>query len=111
MFANKRIINAKGLVNKPIISTGIINGYNHFGTCGVNTCPQYVLVPLMVVITKVNNANTKVTAIFPVTFDPPGKKGTNPNTLFIQIKKNTVSRYGINLAYFSPKLGRAISSR
>ena len=34
MLANKRIINAKGLVNKPIISTGIIKGHNHFGTCG-----------------------------------------------------------------------------
>ena len=40
MFANKRIIKAKGLVNKPIISTGIINGYNQVGTCGVNTWLQ-----------------------------------------------------------------------
>jgi hypothetical protein len=37
MLANKRIINAIGFVNKPMISTGIIKGYNHHGTCGVNT--------------------------------------------------------------------------
>ena len=40
MFANKRIIKAMGLVNSPIISTGIMSGYNHHGTWGVNTCPQ-----------------------------------------------------------------------
>src|SRR6478735_5346725 len=67
MFANKRIIKANGLVNKPMISTGIINGYNQSGTCGVNTWLQYVLVPFKVVITNVTNANTNVTAIFPVT--------------------------------------------
>lgn len=34
MFANKRIINAKGFVNIPIISTGHIIGYNALGTGG-----------------------------------------------------------------------------
>lgn len=35
MFANKRIIKAKGFVKIPIISTGIIIGNNQAGTPGV----------------------------------------------------------------------------
>ena len=40
MFANNRMVKAIGLVNIPIISTGIISGYNHQGTCGLKICPQ-----------------------------------------------------------------------
>ena len=53
-------------------------------------------------------AKTKVTAIFPVKFAPPGN---NPNKLLIHIKKKTVKRYGINLREcFLPIFGMAISS-
>lgn len=40
IFANKRIINAKGFVKIPKISTGIINGFSHHGTGGLKICPQ-----------------------------------------------------------------------
>jgi hypothetical protein len=43
----------------------------------------------MLVIKKVNEAKTRVTEIFPVTFAYPG---TSPNKLFSQIKKNTVNK-------------------
>jgi len=45
---------------------------------------------------NVNNANTNVTAIFPVTFAPPGIKGNIPKTLLRKMKKNAVQRYGEN---------------
>src|SRR5690606_34175563 len=92
MFANKRIINAKGLVNTPIISTGIISGFNHQGTGGLKICPQYYLFPLNKIISNVIAANTIVTAIFPVTLAEPGKNGTKPNTFINHIKKNTVNK-------------------
>lgn len=87
MFANKRTINANGLDKTPIISTGIIIGYNHHGTCGTKMCFQYALLPFKLVTKNVINPITKVNAIFPVKFAPPGKKGTSPIMLFIQIKR------------------------
>src|SRR5690606_41929405 len=48
--------------------------------------------------------------MFPLTF-APFKIGIKPNMLLIQIKKNTVNKYGIYLAYLcSPIIGFAISS-
>ena len=68
IFAKRRIIRAKGLVNIPIISTGIIIGASQTGTPGVlKICCQYPLFPLRVVMRKVMVASTKVTAILPVT--------------------------------------------
>src|SRR5690606_16217993 len=64
----------------------------------------------MVVIINVNIANVKVNAIFPLTL-APFKIGIKPKILLIQIKKNTVNKYGIYLAYLcSPIIGLAISS-
>ena len=64
MFANKRIINAKGFVNIPKTSTGIIIGNNHFGTPGVaKICPQYALFPLNIVSKNVKVAKTPVNKI------------------------------------------------
>ena len=40
IFANKRMIRAKGFVNVPMISTGIIIGYNAIGTGGSKICFQ-----------------------------------------------------------------------
>ena len=51
----------------------------------------------MFIAKKVHNASTIVTAMFPVTFAPPGKNGTMPSRLLRKMKKKTVSRYG---AYF-----------
>ena len=41
---------------------------------------------------KVNSASTSVTAMLPVMFAPPGKNGTIPIRLFMNMKKNAVSR-------------------
>ncbi len=47
IFAKRRIINANGFENNPIISTGIIIGESQKGTPGVaKICFQYVFVPL-----------------------------------------------------------------
>jgi hypothetical protein len=101
IFANNRIIRAPGFENSPIISTGIIIGESQRGTPGVaKICFQYIFVPLNCVIKNVTEARNKVTAIFPVTFAPNGKKGIKPIRLLKSIKKNTVKRYGIYLSYF-----------
>jgi transposase len=47
---------------------------------------------------KVKRASTMVTAILPVTFAPPGKRGINPIRLVKKIKKKIVSKKGINLS-------------
>ena len=58
---------------------------------------------------KVNNANPKVTAIFPVTLTP---SGVSPNRFKNQMKKKTVNRKFMYFPYFfSPIFGLAISSR
>ena len=94
MFANKRIINAKGLVKTPTISIGIIIGISANGTPGgLKICPQYVLFANIFVTIRVIKDKTSVIAIFPVTFAAPG---SNPNKLFTNIKKNKVSKYGRN---------------
>ena len=41
---------------------------------------------------NVATARTSVTAMLPVTFAPPGKKGISPMRLFTKMKKKTVSR-------------------
>jgi len=113
IFANSRIIRAKGLENNPIISTGIITGNNQKGTPGVaKMCFQYALFPLNWVTRKVQSARVKVSAMLPVTLAPKGGgNGISPIILLISIKKNTVSRYGIYLSNLIPRLGIAISSR
>ena len=45
--------------------------------------------PEILVTSKVMNDNTKVIAIFPVTFADPGRR---PTRLFIKIKKNNVNK-------------------
>ena len=92
MLANKRSNRANGLVNTPMISTGHMIGYIHFGTCGKKMWLQYVFVPLTLVMMRVKMANTAVKAMLPDMLDAPGKKGTRPIMLLIQIKKNTVSK-------------------
>ena len=79
-----------GLVRTPINSTGNIMGLNHNGTPGVQKiCAQYAFLPLKFVIRKVPNANTAVTAIFPVMLAAPG---ISPNKFPNQIKKNKVNK-------------------
>ena len=94
MFAKRRTIKAKGFVNIPIISTGIIIGLSHNGNPGVQKMSfQYSLLPLNCVIINVQIANTNVSAMLPVTFAPNGGgTGINPNRLFKRIKKNTDNR-------------------
>ena len=94
MFANKRIISAKGLEITPISSIGANKNRIGIGTPGIqNICCQYALLADMFVINIVKTESTKVTAIFPVTFaPPPGGIGSKPKRLFIHIKKNTVKR-------------------
>ena len=56
-------------------------------------------------------ANVIPTAILPVKLAPPGRNGTNPIKLFIQIKKKTVSKNGRYFLYFfSPMADFAMSS-
>ena len=61
----------------------------------------------MFVTTNVMNAKTKVIAIFPVTFAPPGR---SPSKLLTKIKKNKVSRYGKYFVWFFPMFGCTMSS-
>ena len=89
ILAKRRIIKAKGFVNIPMISmTGIkgIGTLSHQGTSGQNISLKYSLVPLKFTIKNVQAASTNVIAIFPVTFAPPGKMGTNPSKLLMKIK-------------------------
>ena len=75
IFANNRIVKAKGFVIIPINSTTAIIGNSHTGIPGIaNICRQYDLFAYILVINNVNNDNTNVTEIFPVTFAPLGKK-------------------------------------
>ncbi len=93
MFANKRTINEKGFMKIPTISTGVKITNIHLGTPGIaKMCVQYVERPLKFVTKNAIIANTKVTAMLPVKLAPPG---TKPNMLLNQIKKKTVSKYGI----------------
>jgi hypothetical protein len=66
--------------------------FSHVGTSGQRISFQYVLVPEKVMTKKVQNAKNSVTAMFPVMFAPPGKKGINPIKLVIKMKKNIVSK-------------------
>ena len=110
MLANKRIISAKGLVNIPIISTGIIMGQSAIGTGGIKICFQYALFPLALVTIIVIADITSVNAIFPERLALKGKKGTKPIKLFTQIRKNIVNKNGIYFWYLGPIFGLAISS-
>lgn len=100
MFAKRRIIRANGFEKIPINSTGIMIGKSQNGTPGAaKICFQYVLLPLKLVISIVNNARTNVRAILPVTFAPNGGgKGIRPIRLLIRMKKNTDNRYGMNFS-------------
>ena len=95
MFANKRIIKAKGFVNMPTTSIAGIIGtgtFNHTGTSGQKISFQYSFVPKLLTTIKVQTAKTQVMAMFPVTLAPPGNIGIIPNKLLKKIKKKTVSR-------------------
>ena len=90
IFANKRTINENGFINTPTISTGVKIINIHLGTPGIaKMCVQYVERPFTLVTMNAMIAKTKVTAIFPVTFAPPGIK---PNILLNQIKKKIVNK-------------------
>ena len=86
MLANKRTINAKGLVKIPKNSTGTKIGFTNPGTGGLKICPQKCLFVLKTITRKLMNPNTMVNAILPVTFAEPGIR---PNKLLIRIKKST----------------------
>lgn len=96
IFAKRRIINANGFVNTPMISIICIKGktgvFKKTGTSGQKISFQYSLFPEKLVIKKVMIAKTKVTAMLPVMFAPPGNIGINPNKLLKKMKKKTVSR-------------------
>jgi hypothetical protein len=53
------------------------------------------LLATTVVIINVIAARTNVNAMFPLKLALKGKKGINPITLLIQIKKNKVNKNGI----------------
>ena len=95
MLANKRIINANGLVKTPKNSTNGMMGNGNFkniGTLGQKMSTQYAFVAKRLTAMNVHAANTNVMAMLPVTFAPPGKIGMTPIKLLIRIKKNTVSK-------------------
>lgn len=100
MFANKRIIKANGFINIPknsmMGSMGNGGAFIHIGTSGHTISFQYSRLPNTLIATNEQNANTKVTEIFPVTFAPPGKMGTNPIILFSNMKKKIVNKKGAN---------------
>ena len=106
--------NAKGLVNNPNSSKGIIRGNNATGKPpGIkplkNPNKPLCLMPPLSIITKEMHARVAVTLILPVAVCP---KGINPSKLQKRIKKNTVIKNGMYLgASLSPRLGVAISSR
>ena len=52
-------------------------------------CPQYDLVPLMLMSTKVNTAKVAVTAILPITLPLPGKMGIKPNNFSVKKQRDT----------------------
>ena len=91
ILANKRTINAKGLVNTPNNSTGsMINILTTIGTPGYqNICAQKCLLELNKMTKKEMTPNTMVNAILPVTLAEPG---SNPKMLLIRMKKKTVNR-------------------
>lgn len=91
MFANNRIIRAKGLVKILKNSMNGIRGigtFNHIGTSGQNISFQYAFVPVKFVIKNVHKAKKNVMVIFPVKFPPPGGKGTTPIIFAKNIKKS-----------------------
>ena len=95
MLANRRIINANGLVNTPKNSTNGMIGKGRFQVdrrFGPKISFQYTFVANRLTAINVQSANTPVTAIFPVILAPPGKTGMIPIRLLIKIKKNTVSK-------------------
>ena len=95
ILANKRIIKAKGLVKIPNNSMAGIKGIGHFkntGTSGHRISFQYSFVPNTFTAMNVQRASTRVMAILPVTFPPPGKTGIKPIILFTKMKKKAVSR-------------------
>ena len=55
-------------------------------------------------------ARTNVTAMLPVKFALPGKNGINPIMFEIQMKKNTVNKYGVYLSACLPRFGSITSS-
>ena len=109
ILANKRIINAAGLIsNTPANSIGIKISFTKKGTPGgQKICAQKCPFVLNKITIKEMIPNTAVNAVLPVTLAEPGNK---PNKLLIKMKKNTVSKYGRYPLAFLPKLGFAISS-
>ena len=92
---NSYIVIAKGFTKIPVSSIKGIKGRGNFkniGTSGHRISFQYSLFPKRFTATKVQSERARVTAMFPVTFAPPGKNGTRPIRLLNRIKKNTVSR-------------------
>ena len=100
ILANKRTINANGLVKIPNNSiTGII-GTGHLsqvGTGGHKVSFQYSLLPNRFTSKSVNIANINVMFILPVIFAPPGNIGNKPNKLVMNIKKKAVNKNGAYL--------------
>ena len=66
IFANKRIINAKGFVKIPMNSTGIKIIFTNIGTGGLKIWPQKCLLVLNRITKKLITPNTTVKEIFPV---------------------------------------------
>ena len=89
ILANKRTINANGLVKIPKNSTGTKIGFTKPGTGGLKICAQKCLLVLNKITKKLITPKTIVNAIFPVTLAEPG---INPIKLLIKMKKNTVSK-------------------
>ena len=89
MLANRRTVSAKGFEMTPKSSiTGIrgIGNFIHTGTSGHKISFQYSLLPKTFTANIVAKAITRVTAILPVVFAPPGKAGTKPIRLFTKMK-------------------------
>jgi len=91
MLANKRMINAAGLIsNTPASSIGININLTKKGTPGgQNIWPQKCLLVLNKITTNDIRPSTIVKAVLPVTLAEPGSR---PNKLLINIKKKTVNK-------------------
>ena len=83
IFAYKRIINEKGLINTPRNSIGAKTIFIGHGTPGIQKmCFQYSFLPDILVITNVIRAKQKVTAIYKPEVQLPAETTGSVSTVF-----------------------------
>ena len=99
MFAKRRTMSAKGLVNMPRISTGIMMGRSQPGRPGGTRPAKWwtrpcLLIPPHCWAAKEMAARAMVTAMLPVAV---AEKGRSPKSAATRMKKKNESSRGVNL--------------